>query len=193
MIAFVQGEVVFKEQQALIVRVGGVGLRVFVPAWLSEQTALGQEATLHTSLVVREQELSLYGFSAPADRDLFVTLLGVSGVGPRVGLSILSSLSPETIQRAVFNDQPELLARVPGIGKKTAQKIIFHLKDRLRPLETLEQLGQVDATDEAVLDALVALGYSLVEAQAALQSLPPDAPPTVEDRLRLALQHFSSP
>ncbi len=192
MIAYLQGEVLFKEGQALIVRTGGVGLRVSVPAWLSEQTALGQTVSLHTYLVVREQELSLYGFAAPADRDLFVTLLGVSGVGPRVALAVLSALSLEAIQRAVFNEQPEILAQVPGIGKKTAQKIIFHLKDRLRPLDALESLSQVDAADEEVLNALTALGYSLVEAQAALQSLPPDAPQEVEARLRLALQHFSS-
>ncbi len=192
MIAYLQGEVLFKEGQALIVRTGGVGLRVSVPAWLSEQTALGQTVSLHTYLVVREQELSLYGFAAPADRDLFVTLLGVSGVGPRVALAVLSALSLEAIQRAVFNEQPEILSQVPGIGKKTAQKIIFHLKDRLRPLDALESLSQVDAADEEVLNALTALGYSLVEAQAALQSLPPDAPQEVEARLRLALQHFSS-
>ncbi len=192
MIAFIQGEVAHKEEQALILQQGGLGIRVYAPSWLCEQTPRGEDILLHTYLVVREQELSLYGFATPAERDLFALLLGASGVGPRVALAILSSLSTESIQRAVFQEQPEILARVPGIGKKKAQKIIFYLKDRLQPSDALAEIASLEAEDEEVLNALVALGYSLVEAQAAIQSLPPDAPADVEERLRLALRYFSS-
>ena len=193
MIASVTGEVIHKESQALIVRVGGIGLRVFVPQWLVEQTSTGESVFLHTYLLVREQELALYGFAAPAERQLFEMLLGVSGVGPRLALAMLSSLTQDALQRAVFQEQPEILSRVPGIGKKMAQKIIFHLKDRLQPLDTLESISALNDTDEEILAALTALGYSVVEAQAALQALPADAPEDIEERLRLALQYFTSP
>lgn len=192
MIASLHGEVLAKEERALVIQLGGLGLRVYVPDWLREGVSAGEKVTLHTYLLVREQELALYGFDSAAARNLFETLLGVNGVGPRVALAVLSALSLEALQRAVFNEQPEILARVPGIGKKTAQKIIFQLKDRLQPLDTLQEIATLNQNDEEVLAALTALGYSVVEAQAAIQSLPPDAPDDVEERLRLALRHFTS-
>jgi Holliday junction DNA helicase RuvA len=96
----------------------------------------------------------------------------------------------ETVQRAVFSDEPELLSRVPGIGKKSAQKITLHLKDRLKPLDTLASVASMSNSDSEVLEALTALGYSVVEGQAAIQSIPKDAPDEVEERLRLALGYF---
>jgi len=116
--------------------------------------------------------------------------LGVAGVGPKVALSILSTMNIEAVQRAVFSDEPELLSRVPGIGKKSAQKIALHLKDRLKPLDTLETVASMSDADSEVLAALTALGYSVVEAQAAIQSVPKDAPDDVEERLRLSLGYF---
>lgn len=193
MIATLRGEVTQIEENALILEVGGVGLRVFAPLPLRGRLKAGDIAFLYTHLVVRETELTLYGFETQADRDLFNLLLGVDGVGPKVALSVLSTLNKETVQRAVFNEEPDLLGRVPGVGKKTAQKIILYLHDRLQPTDALKAVATMSDTDSEVLAALTTLGYSVVEAQAAIQSLPKDAPDEVEERLRLALGYFQSP
>lgn len=190
MIATLRGEITQIEDNALIVEVGGVGLRVFVPAPLRGRMKAGEAAFLFTHLVVREDALTLYGFESQADRDLFNLLLGVDGVGPKVALSVLSSMTLDAIQRAVFADEAELLSRVPGVGKKTAQKIALHLKDKLKPTDTLAKVAAMSDTDSEVLAALTALGYSVIEAQTAIQAIPKDAPDDVEERLRLALQNF---
>ena len=96
----------------------------------------------------------------------------------------------DAIQRAVFAEEPEILSRVPGVGKKTAQKMALHLKDKLKPVDALSKLAAISDTDSEVLAALTALGYSVVEAQAAIQSIPKDAPDDTGERLRLALGHF---
>ncbi len=191
MIATLRGEISQVEDHALIVEVGGVGLRVFVPAPLLGRARAGETVFLFTHLVVREDSLALYGFEAQADRDLFTLLLSVDGVGPKVALSVLSTLSLDAVQRAVFAEESELLSRVPGVGKKTAQKIVLYLHDRLKPSDTLAKVAALSDVDSEVLAALTALGYSVVEAQTALQSLPKDAPQEAEERLRLALGYFS--
>jgi Holliday junction DNA helicase RuvA len=190
MIATLRGEVTQIEDAALVVEVGGVGMRVFVPKPLLTRLQVGEVVLIHTHLVVRENDLSLYGFETIADRQLFLTLLGVDGVGPKVALSVLSTLNLDTVQRAVFSEEADLLSRVPGVGKKTAQKILLYLKDRLKPASGLEKIAAMSDTDSEVLAALTALGYSVIEAQSALQSLGKDAPNDVEERLRLALRYF---
>jgi Holliday junction DNA helicase RuvA len=190
MISSLLGELQQKEDNSLVVAVGGVGLRVTVPKGLAERLNIGEKLFLHTHLIVRENELSLYGFESAEDRKLFITLLGVDGVGPKVALSVLSTLTIDAIQRAIFSDEPELLSRVPGVGKKTAQKIALYLKDRLKPDDTLSRVAAMSDVDSEVLAALTALGYSVVEAQSAIQSIPKDAPQDAGDRLRLALQNF---
>jgi Holliday junction DNA helicase RuvA len=172
MIATLRGEVSQIEETAVIVEVGGVGLRVFVPAPVRTNAKAGEILFLFTH------------------RDLFNILLGVDGVGPKVALSVLSTLTLETIQRAIFADEEELLNKVPGVGKKTAQKMAIHLKDKLKPTDALGKIAALTDYDSEVLAALTALGYSVVEAQAALQSLPKDAPKDVEERLRVALQYI---
>jgi Holliday junction DNA helicase RuvA len=174
-----------------VVEVSGVGMRVFVPSPLRDKLRVGEMVLLYTHLVVREDALSLYGFETVAERGLFNMLLGVDGVGPKVALSVLSTLSIDSVQRAVFNEQEEILHRVPGVGKKTAQKIILNLHDRLKPVSGLENVAAMSDTDSQVLAALTALGYSVVEAQSALQAIPKDAPEELEERLRLALQYFT--
>jgi len=191
MIATLRGEISQIEEIALIVEVGGVGLRVFVPAPLRGRMKVGEAAFLFTHLVVREDALTLYGFESQADRDLFNMLLGVDGVGPKVALSVLSTMTLDAVQRAVFADEAEILSRVPGVGKKTAQKIALHLKDKLKPADALARVAAMADYDSEVLAALTALGYSVVEAQSAIQSLPKDAPKDVEERLRTALQYFT--
>lgn len=191
MIATLRGEVSQIEDNALIVEVGGVGMRVFVPAPVRANAKAGEMIFMFTHLVVREDALTLYGFESQADRDLFNILLGVDGVGPKVALSVLSTLTIDTIQRAIFADEADLLSSVPGVGKKTAQKMALHLKDKLKPTDALAKLAAMADYDSEVLAALTALGYSVVEAQAAIQSLPKDAPKEVEERLRVALGYFT--
>lgn len=191
MIATLRGEVTQIEDNALVVEVGGVGLRVFVPAPLRGRLKVGEVVLLYTHLVVREDALTLYGFETQAERELFNMLLGVDGVGPRIALAVLSTLTIDAVQRAVFTEESEILSRVPGVGRKTAQKIVLYLHDRLKPADALARVAALSDKDSEVLAALTALGYSVVEAQTAIQSLPKDAPDGVEERLRLALQYFT--
>lgn len=190
MIATLRGEVSQIEDNAIILEVGGVGLRVFVPAPLRTRLKAGEALMVFTHLVVREDALTLYGFESQADRELFNVLLGVDGVGPKVALSVLSTMTLDSIQRAVFADEGDVLSRVPGVGKKTAQKMALHLKDKLKPTDALARVAAMSDTDGEVLAALTALGYSVVEAQAAIQAISKDAPDDTEERLRLALQYF---
>ena len=141
---------------------------------------------------MRENELTLYGCGSEEELTLFQQLLSVSGVGPKVALAMLSAMSPDALRLAIGQEQPELLARVPGIGKRTAEKIVFHLKDKI-PVEPLpEGLAALTEVDTEVIDALTGLGYSIVEAQRAVQSVPPEVT-KVEERLRLALAYFVRP
>ena len=190
MIATLRGEISQIEDNAIIVEVGGVGMRVFVPAPFRTNSKTGEMIFMFTHLVVREDALILYGFESQGDRELFNILLGVDGVGPKVALSVLSTMTIDAIQRAVFGDEPDVLSRVPGVGKKTAQKMALHLKDKLKPGDGLSKLAAMSDADSEVLAALTALGYSVVEAQAAIQSIPKDSPDDAGERLRLALGYF---
>jgi len=190
MIATLRGEISQIEDNAIVVEVGGVGLRVFVPVPLRTRLKVGEMLMLYTHLSVREDAWNLYGFESQADRELFNILLGVDGVGPKVALSVLSTMTLDAIQRAVFAEEADLLSRVPGVGKKTAQKMALHLKDKLKPSDALSRVAAMSDTDSEVLAALTALGYSVVEAQAAIQAIGKDAPDDTEERLRLALGYF---
>lgn len=190
MIAFIKGKVIGKNENSLIVEVGGVGLEVFVPKALQEALQPGEVCSLHTHLIVREDLLALYGFEQEEERRFFLLLLGVTGVGPRTALSILSTLNPDAIRRAVWAEQPDVFARVVGVGKRTGQKILLHLQDKIGKEVPLNEAPALDV-DTEVIEALTSLGYSVVEAQAALQSLPRDAPRDTEERLRMALRYFS--
>ncbi|HMN59185.1 MAG TPA: Holliday junction branch migration protein RuvA [Anaerolinea sp.] len=190
MIASIEGEITGLGESSVVVGVGGVGLQVFVPAPLRARLRVNDRVLLHTHLIVREDLLALYGFETEVERDFFVLLLGVNGVGPRIALAILSILSVDAIRRAVLSEQPEVFSRVPGVGKKNAQKILLHLQGKIKG-EGIEISGGITEVDEAILEALTALGYSVVEAQSAIQAIGKDAPPDVEERLRLALQYFT--
>jgi Holliday junction DNA helicase RuvA len=192
MISFLRGLVQHLGDGELVLEVGGVGLSVTVPnAVLEEAPAIGQPMFLYTYFVVRDASLSLYGFSTVEQRELFELLLQVNGVGPKLAIAVLSHLSPDMIRSSVANNQPEVLSRVPGVGKKTAQRIIFHLKDRLAA--PLEEVGPPSELDSEVLSVLTALGYSLIEAQSALGFIPEDAPQDVEGRVKYALKYFARP
>jgi Holliday junction DNA helicase RuvA len=187
MISRLRGRIEYVAEDHVIVDIGPMGLTVYVPADQLAAYQVGQPVALFTYLHIREQEFTLFGFAADEDLELFQVLLGVSGVGPKLALSILSTLPPDTIRLAVANDEPGLLTRVPGIGPKSAKKILFHLKDKMGVPE-FEGVGSIPITDEdtEVIEALTALGYSIVEAQRAVQAIPKDVT-GVEDRLRAAL------
>lgn len=190
MIASISGTIQSVETGSLIINVGNIGVRVFVPKTLLEDTGgPGRRLMLHTHLLVREGDLSLYGFENAEDLQLFEVLLGVNGVGPKVALAILGTLSPELLKSAIMREESSVLQRVPGIGKKTAERIMFHLRDKLdlsEPSTTLELVSDVDAD---VIDILTSLGFSIVEAQAALQQVPRDVS-GIDERVQLALQHL---
>lgn len=190
MIASLEGIVATVGAGYVVVNVAGVGFRVNVPdSVLQKLTGPGAHIRLLTHLHVRENELALYGCHTQDELELFHLLLGVSGIGPRMALAILSSLSPESLRVAVFGEQVEVLAGVPGVGPKTARRLIFQLKDKIAR-EELETTPLLSDQDAEVIAALTSLGYSVVEAQTALQSLPRDPDLSLEERLRLALAYF---
>ncbi|MCA9969169.1 MAG: Holliday junction branch migration protein RuvA [Anaerolineales bacterium] len=192
MIASLSGTILKIEANALVVSVGGVGVRAIVPKTVLENVGgQGRRIQLHTHLLVRETELTLYGFETEEDLQLFEVLLGVSGVGPKVALAILGTLSPELLKSAIMREETAVLQRVPGIGKKTAERIMFQLRDKLdlSRLETAVPL--LNDVDSDVIDVLTTLGFSIVEAQTALQNLPRDVK-GVDERVQLALQFLDS-
>ncbi len=187
MIATLEGYLASKAADHVIVSIGGLGIEVSAPFSTIDKLE-SERVFLHTRLVVREDSLTLYGFATTGERDLFDALLKISGIGPKLAVTILSTLSVENIRSAVQNDRAEIISRVPGIGKKTAQKIILELQDKIpSALETVP-LGADGDTSADVMDALTALGYSVVEAQVAIQSIPLDAPESAEERVLIALQ-----
>ncbi len=196
MIRTVRGAVVGLGKDYLVLDVGGasggIGLKIHTPAPTLAQVNSGQEIRLHTYLQVREDSLTLFGFIDEEELEIFELLLGVNGVGPKVALSTLSTLTPDALRLALANDEPAVIARVPGIGKRTAQKIVLELKDKVEAGgEGLQALASASDIDTEVIEALIALGYSVVEAQRAAQQIPKDVT-TVEERLRLALSQFNT-
>jgi Holliday junction DNA helicase RuvA len=193
MIACIQGTVIAIEDDTLIVEAYGIGYEVHIPSHLKDSLQSGSSVFLHTYLAVRQDALTLFGFETREERRFFKLLLSVDGIGPRLALAVLSTLTPDTIRRAVFNEQAELFSRVPGVGRKTAQKILLYLQDRISTVDGLAPMLAMSDVDSEVLAALTALGYSVVEAQAALQAIPRDAPQDIQSRLVIALQYFSKP
>ncbi|MGH2619046.1 MAG: Holliday junction branch migration protein RuvA [Anaerolineales bacterium] len=192
MISSLRGIVQAVAEGSLVLEVGGVGLYVAAPSTVLERVAgIGKPLFLHTHLIVREDALRLFGFSSLEERAIFIELLQVSGLGPRTALAILSTMSIDTLRLAVAGNQAEALVRVPGVGKKTAEKIIFQLKDRIAPLPLSET--PPSQPDNELMSVLTALGYSLMEAQSAIRSLEGESTEDVEQRIKLALQYFARP
>jgi len=154
MIARLQGRVAARGKDYLIVEVNGLGFQVLVPAPVLAAAQVGEPVALFTHLHVRENELTLYGCGSEEELTLFEQLLSVSGVGPKAALALLSAMSPESLRLAIGQEQPELLARVPGIGKKTAEKIVFDLKDKMAVEAVPEGLAALTEADAEVIDAL---------------------------------------
>lgn len=192
MISTLRGRIVAKGESDVIVDVGGIGFKVFVPTSLLDGLGgIGQEVSLFTHLHVRENELALYGFGAPEQLRLFELLLGVSGIGPRVAVKIVSIMSVESLREAIARGDAAMLTRIPGIGKKTAERVMVDLKDKLGVDLGFVSYPTLTHADAEVISALTSLGYSVNEAQAALRSLPKGDFP-LEEKVRLALQYFAT-
>ncbi|WP_305906703.1 Holliday junction branch migration protein RuvA [Methylomarinum sp. Ch1-1] len=198
MIGFLRGKLAAKTPPQLLLDVQGVGYEVEAPMTTFYQLpALGEEVTLHTHLVVREDAHTLFGFSSVSDRMMFRTLIKVNGVGPKLALTILSGQSAEEFHRCIHNNDTQSLVRLPGVGKKTAERLIIEMRDRLPDLSDSSATdGRMPAetADTAVgnprqeaLSALCALGYKAQDADKMVRNIAVEDK-SCEDIIRLALQ-----
>jgi Holliday junction DNA helicase RuvA len=191
-IALLRGRLVAGSAGEMVLDVGGVGYRVRVPLGVSS-APLGAEVTLHTHLAVREDALDLYGFPDEAGRDLFETLLSVTGVGPKLALAALGALGADGLRRAVVAEDVKALTVIPGVGRKGAQRMILELRERLgRASRDLPGgdggVARANGALGEVLEALLSLGYATDEVQQTVASLPDDPDASVEHLLRTALR-----
>ena len=192
MIGSLRGEIIDKEENGVLIEVGSVGFHVLAPTTLLDIMEVGIKTQLFTHLHVREQELTLFGFADKEELELFRTLLKVQGIGPKVALAILSHIPAETLRQAIAREEAALLARVPGIGPKKAKQIVFQLRDKIGLEDIFVTATPISDADGEVIAALTTLGYSVVEAQAALQQLPKEArDESVEEKVRLALSSLA--
>jgi holliday junction DNA helicase RuvA len=187
-IASLSGKVEALEPGAAVVNVGGVGYLVHVPVSVLGGLALGRPARLFTYLSVREDALTLYGFATADQREAFRALTGVGGVGPRLALSVLSALEPDALRRVVASGDVGALTDVPGIGKRTAERMILELKQRLGP--AAEHPVPAGSAVAEVREALIGLGYAPAEFRPVLDRIAADGAP-VEELLRSALRELA--
>ncbi|MBA2595981.1 MAG: Holliday junction branch migration protein RuvA [Chloroflexota bacterium] len=191
MIAALKGRIERKQEDAALVDVGGVVYRVNTSLVTLEDIGdVGENVRLFTHLYVREDQLTLYGFASTDELRLFETLIGVSGVGPRLALAILSRVRPDALELAIDGENAELLATVPGVGRKTAARLILELRGKLVPASG-SSLGAPSRVDADVVEALRSLGYTTAEAHGALVRIPRDPELTIEDRVLAALRELS--
>jgi holliday junction DNA helicase RuvA len=181
MISRLRGTAVGRTGERLVLDVGGVGYALHATPTAHHLAERGGEVTLETYLHVREEVLQLYGFAEPAERELFEHLLAVSGVGPKVALAIVSGSRPADLRRAIALEDTARFEAIPGIGKKTAQRVVLELKEKLGSAAAAPEPGRMGARE-----ALVELGYSVVEAERALATVDPELP--VEEQVRQALR-----
>jgi Holliday junction DNA helicase RuvA len=175
-----------------IVDVNGIGFKLYMPtSTLSTLGVKGDEVELHTHLHLREDNVSLYGFAAPEELGLFQTLISVSRLGPKLALSMLSAMSAEKLAMTIATGNADLLAEIPGVGKKTASRIILELKEKIGAGWAVPPPGLAEENAD-VLAALTALGYSVREAAPAIAAVPPDPTLSLEEKIRLALGFFAS-
>ncbi len=192
MIGSLRGEIIDKTEEYVLIEVGGVGYVVYAPTTLLDALEIGAKAYLPTYLQVRELELTLFGFADKEELVLFRTLLKVQGIGPKVALAILSHISADTLRQAIAKEEVAVFARVPGIGPKKAKQIVFQLKDKIGLEDVFGTGTPITDSDGEVMAALTALGYSVVEAQTALQKLPKESRhESTEEKIRLVLSSLA--
>ena len=201
MISYIRGELVALEEDKVIVDVGGVGYGIFMSGQaMGQLPPVGSKVKIHTYLNVKEDAMQLYGFLNRDALSVFKLLIGVSGIGPKAGLNILSCLSPEELRFAVLAGDVKTISSAPGIGKKTAEKLILELKDKMSIEDVLEQAAhgseqskEIEATDTGMqaeaVQALTALGYGSAESLRAVKKVSVDCA-SVEDLLREALKNL---
>lgn len=194
-IARLRGQVEDKGEDWVVVSVGGFGVLASVPSTTADETAVGREVALYTHLHVREDALTLFGFASREDLVLFEQLISVSGVGPRVALGLLSSLDGPQLATAVAGGRSDLLRKVPGVGQKTAERIVLDLRDKVTPpaagIEPESQPRLGTEADADVVAALMGLGYTQAEASAAAERLPSNGAMPLEEKVRVALSFFA--
>ena len=206
MISYIKGPLTAIEEDVIVVEAGGVGMGIHVPlSVLDRLPGIGREVTVYTYFQVREDAMSLYGFLNRQDREMFRQLIGVNGVGPKAALGILSTMTPDDLRMAIVTGDAKAISRAPGIGPKTAQRLILDLKDKVSREEVLGNLalpsdggasaalgtiGMGEAAKEAV-QALVALGYSNMEANKAVKQVEVTETMTAEDVLKASLRYLS--
>ena len=177
----------------VVLEVGGISYRVFTPtSTISQLPQLGNEAKLFTHLHVREDALTLFGFLTRQELEMFVTLIGVSGIGPKAALNILSAVSPEELSISISSGNAESLTRIPGIGKKMAGRLVLELRGKTDFVQLVDGFAPGNGANSDVIAALTSLGYSAVEISAVLKNIGDAGPISVEEQIRLALQHFAS-
>ncbi len=191
MIASLHGTVESLGSDWAIINVSGVGFQVYVPtSTLSTLGLIGTEVHLHTHLILREDSATLYGFGSDDELELFQTLIGVSGLGPRLALAILSVMNVEQVSMAIATGSVDLLKAIPGIGKKMAERIVLELKDKIGAGLVAIPTAQIAQENADVLAALTSLGYSVSEASRAITTLPTSSDLSLEEKVKLALQYF---
>jgi Holliday junction DNA helicase RuvA len=189
MIAGLEGKLQSRSTDGAIIKVGGVSLHVYMPSsTLTKLGAIGETVSLHTHLYLREDNITLYGFDTAEELELFRTLIGVRGVGPKLALAILSAMEPGHLALAIASGNVDLLSSVPGVGSKMAGRLALELKGKLEGI----MVSAPAEGDAEVIAGLMGLGYSASEAASALTSIPHAAGLTVEEKIRRALQYLAS-
>jgi Holliday junction DNA helicase RuvA len=190
MIGRITGTLLGIEHQTALVDVGGVGYEIECPiSTLCELPAVGQQVTLLTHFVVREDAQLLYGFLNHEDRESFRILIKISGVGPKLAIGVLSGLSGDELAAAVERDDVATLTRLPGVGKKTAERLLIELRGRITATGSTSTSNAISSVEEAVL-GLIALGYKETEARKAINTLPKDPDATPESLIRSSLKQM---
>ena len=189
MIAGVSGTIEAIGSNWALIEIGGISLQIFLPtSTLSTLGEVGQKARLHTHLAVREDNLTLYGFSTARELSVFQALINVSGIGPKLGLAMLSALDAEQLTTAIASGDIAMLTSIPGVGKKTAERILLELKEKISDTWAVQDLEAVQGNGDVVA-ALTSLGYSVAEATRAVAALPSSAM-SLEEKIKMALKSF---
>lgn len=199
MISYIKGFLIDKGEDTIVVETGGMGFNIHVPlSVIDGLPAAGGEVQIYTSLQVREDAMTLYGFLSRRDLQTFRQLLGVNGVGPKAALGILSALTADDLQMAIISGDAKAISRAPGIGPKTAQRIILDLKDRVKMEDILPAgagreaaVSGMGGADKEAVEALVALGYSALEAGKAVRKVPVTDEMTAEEILKASLRYLA--
>ena len=190
MIAHLRGKLLEKHPNQAVVETGGVGydVTISIPTF-SELTSVGSEVALHIHTHVREDQLALYGFGRPEEKQLFEKLITVSGIGPKLGITILSGMPADDMASAIRGNDIARLTRIPGIGKKTAERMVLELRDKLPPqgADQVQAIPTLSAVQEDVLSALVNLGYQRAAAEKAVSSVEKNGPFDAMFRAALAV------